>query len=161
MIISDIDCLMSFSRFLLHGPNTSVIGMNAVLREIGGGDVNPDAASGLKLPKDGQGFYFNLHHFIGRIGLTVSQGAVAEAKCGDACAYVVGFAIGQHFAYFIGKCSIVGIRTYVKFPNCRLQEVAMFYVAKILFSLLSAKFFYPFEHNLRPFFEIFITLNEG
>lgn len=37
----------------------------------------------------------------------------------------------------------------------------MFYVAKILFSPLSAKFFYPFEHNLRPFFEIFITLNDG
>ncbi len=79
MFISDIYCLMSFSRFLLYGPNTGVIGMNAVLREIGGGDVNPDTASGLKLPKDGQGFDFNLHHFIGRIGLTVSQGAVAEA----------------------------------------------------------------------------------
>ena len=70
---------MSFSRFLLHGPNTSVIGMNAVLREIGGGDVNPDAASGLKLPEDGQGFYFNLHHFFGRIGLTVSFVAVRVA----------------------------------------------------------------------------------
>jgi hypothetical protein len=55
---------MSLSSFLLYGPNTSVIGMNAVLREIGGGDVNPDAASGLKLPEDGQGFDFNLHHFI-------------------------------------------------------------------------------------------------
>ena len=91
----------------------------------------------------------------------VAQGTVAETECGDACTDVVGFAIGQHFAYFIGKCGIVGIGTYVKFPNCRLQEVAMFYVAKILFSLLSAKFFYPFEHNLRPFFEIFITLNDG
>jgi hypothetical protein len=55
---------MSFSRFLLYGPNTSVIGMNAVLREIGRGDVDPDAASVLKLPKDGQGFEFNLHYFI-------------------------------------------------------------------------------------------------
>ena len=90
---------MSFSRFLLYGPNTSVIGMNAVLREIGRGDVDPDAASGLKLPKDGQGFDFNLHHFIGRIGLAVAQGTVAEPKCGDACTDVVGFAIGQHFAY--------------------------------------------------------------
>lgn len=39
--------------------------------------------------------------------------------------------------------------------------VFMFAVAKIMFSLLSSKFIYPFEHNLRPFFEIFITLNDG
>jgi len=37
----------------------------------------------------------------------------------------------------------------------------MITVAKIVISQFSAKFFYPFEHNLRPFFEIFITLNDG